>query len=222
MKPRMHGRGLAQLLPGAIFGTLFAILLLLAPAVSAQEREAGVVTRVVDGDTIELTGVGRVRLHGIDAPELAQPYGTEAKQYLQERIEGRRVELVPTDRDRYGRLVAWVYLPEGGSTQVALLEAGLAWWYEEYAPEAARLAAAETRAREAGRGLWAEGDPLPPWEWRRRRRSTGLPPGVRDRDCSDFATQREAQRFFEAAGGPEVDPHRLDGDGNGLACESLP
>lgn len=43
-----------------------------------------------------------------------------------------------------------------------------------------------------------------------------------DRDCSDFDTQPEAQAFFIAEGGPEEDPHGLDGDGNGIACESLP
>lgn len=43
-----------------------------------------------------------------------------------------------------------------------------------------------------------------------------------DKNCSDFETQAEAQTFFEAAGGPEQDPHRLDGDGDGVACESLP
>ena len=44
----------------------------------------------------------------------------------------------------------------------------------------------------------------------------------RDYDCSDFATQREAQRFFEQEGGPHEDPHGLDGDGDGIACEDLP
>ena len=43
-----------------------------------------------------------------------------------------------------------------------------------------------------------------------------------DRNCGDFATQQQAQAFYEAAGGPESDPHRLDGDKNGVACESLP
>jgi hypothetical protein len=44
----------------------------------------------------------------------------------------------------------------------------------------------------------------------------------RDYDCADFATQRDAQRFFEQEGGPRDDPHGLDGDGDGVACESLP
>ena len=47
-------------------------------------------------------------------------------------------------------------------------------------------------------------------------------PKFEDRNCSDFDTWKEAQKFFEAAGGPDEDPHRLDRDGNGIVCESLP
>ena len=52
----------------------------------------------------------------------------------------------------------------------------------------------------------------------------GLPydPMGRDRNCSAFATHAQAQNFFIAAGGPEYDRHRLDGDNDGIACESLP
>ena len=42
-----------------------------------------------------------------------------------------------------------------------------------------------------------------------------------DRDCSDFSTQKEAQAFFEANGGPARDPHKLDRDHDGVACENL-
>jgi len=42
-----------------------------------------------------------------------------------------------------------------------------------------------------------------------------------DRDCSDFSTQEEAQKFFEDEGGPDSDYHNLDRDGDGVACESL-
>lgn len=45
---------------------------------------------------------------------------------------------------------------------------------------------------------------------------------IGDRNCDDFATQREAQRFFERGGGPQRDPHGLDSDGDGVACEELP
>jgi len=44
----------------------------------------------------------------------------------------------------------------------------------------------------------------------------------RDRDCSDFRTQRQAQRFFKKQGGPREDPHNLDSDNDGKACEHLP
>lgn len=44
----------------------------------------------------------------------------------------------------------------------------------------------------------------------------------RDRDCSDFSTQKQAQKFFKKAGGPKKDPHRLDADHDGIACEALP
>ncbi len=47
-------------------------------------------------------------------------------------------------------------------------------------------------------------------------------PNGPDRDCADFKTQAEAQAFYLAAGGPARDPHRLDGDHDGIACESLP
>jgi len=45
---------------------------------------------------------------------------------------------------------------------------------------------------------------------------------TKDRDCSDFSTQKEAQAFFELSGGPARDPHKLDQDKDGVACEALP
>lgn len=44
----------------------------------------------------------------------------------------------------------------------------------------------------------------------------------KDYDCSDFSTQKEAQAFFESKGGPSSDPHKLDRDKDGIACETLP
>ena len=52
--------------------------------------------------------------------------------------------------------------------------------------------------------------------------SGGYDPFGEDRNCGDFDNQRDAQEFYEAAGGPETDRHRLDGDRDGVACESLP
>ena len=137
----------------------------------------------------------------------------------------------------YGRAVA--RLKAGGSDLGAMLiRRGHGWHYDRYAPGAAEYARLERQARNANRGLWSRSGPIPPWDWRdgvrtRKRReatrreapsASGLPydPDGPDRDCGDFSTHEVAQRFFEAAGGPSQDPHRLDGDGNGVACESLP
>lgn len=47
------------------------------------------------------------------------------------------------------------------------------------------------------------------------------PAAARDYDCSDFSTWKQAQRFYRNHGGPRRDPHRLDADHDGIACESL-
>lgn len=206
----------------AVVALVLFILPLLSPMLHGQDLFTDRLGRVIDGDTVDLEEAGRVRLHGVDAPERGQPFGPEATRFLEEKLRGRELSILVTDRDRYGRLVGWIYLPDGESAQLLLVANGYAWWYRRYAPEARALEEAERQARAKAAGLWAQPSPTPPWEWRRRRRSATLPPGVEEMDCSDFATQAAAQRFYEAAGGPAVDPHRLDGDGDGEACESLP
>ncbi|MEW5722286.1 MAG: thermonuclease family protein [Thermodesulfobacteriota bacterium] len=131
------------------------------------------VVLVHDGDTLEVETGGRrerVRLFGIDCPEKEQPFSREAREYARGRVEGRVVTLRIEDVDAYGRVVAWVVLPDGGTLNHELVGAGLAWHYTRYShdPELARL---EDEARRAGRGLWANPEAVPPWEfkhgWRR-------------------------------------------------------
>ena len=57
---------------------------------------------------------------------------------------------------------------DGRSINLELVEAGLAWWYEKYAPDDTPLAEAEAKARAEKRGLWADPDAVPPWKWRKR------------------------------------------------------
>lgn len=194
----------------------------------------GLVEKVRDGNTMTVSHDGQtstVRLDGLYAPELGQPYGKEAAAYLRDEVEGREVLVRVRDRDRFGRLVARV-LRDGREVNEQLLRAGLAWyywWYEEYTPDAAQDQALEFQAQQAGRGLWAQTTPIPPWEWRdeghavsvRESGPTGLryDPEGRPRACEDFETQQQAQRFLEAAL-PRV-AHRLDQDENGIACEQL-
>ncbi len=72
--------------------------------------------------------------------------------------------------DRYGRTIGEVSLPDGRVLNRELVKAGFAWWYRRYAPEDVRLEQLENEAREAGRGLWADAEPVPPWEWRVMRK----------------------------------------------------
>lgn len=67
-----------------------------------------------------------------------------------------------------------------------------------------------------------EAPSMAPREPRRRGYQGRYDPNGPDRDCGDFRTHSAAQAFFEAAGGPARDPHRLDGDNDGVACEGLP
>ena len=201
---------------------LFALPIAGSPALAQEPGSSftGEVVAVKDGDTIDVLRSGRVvtvRLHGIDAPEMGQPFGQNAKQAASEYVFGKAVRVEVTDVDRYGRAVGRVTVA-GGSLNQMLVRDGLAWWYRRYAPNDTELQRLQRQARNANRRLWSRPNPVPPWDWRDRGRSGGQQ--VADKDCSDFSTQAEAQRFFEQAG--PGDPHRLDGDGDGVACESLP
>ncbi len=219
----------------------FLVLLVSATPAIAQAPDAGDtlrgrVIKVTDGDTLDVQGadvIVTVRLHGVDAPESNQPYGDEAEEVVRRLAHDKTVEVEVVDVDRYGRAVGRVILPDGGELNRILVYNGYAWWYEQYARGDRDLERLQNRARAENRGLWQQDDPVPPWDWRRGVRSDGTgrsgggdrgPDGdsdsFRDRDCSDFETQAEAQRFFEEAG--PGDPHRLDADGDGEACESLP
>jgi len=145
-----------------------------APAFQAR------VVRVTDGDTLEvLRGRERirVRLEGIDCPELRppQPFGRKAKDFTSERAFGKTVRVRVVTTDRYGRQVCRVAVG-GRDLGADLLRAGLAWHYKHFNQEA-HLAQLEAQARAQRRGLWADPKPMPPWEWRRSSRQTGLAPG---------------------------------------------
>ena len=175
MTPRPASRFTASLLLAALF---FAL-----PALGHQLT--GRVVAVADGDTITVLDSGqhpfKVRLSGIDAPEKKQPYGTRAKQHLAGLVFGKVVDVDWQKHDRYGRIIGRVIAPEEHCAAtacaktvdagLALLTAGLAWHYKQYAreqprAERERYAAAEQEAHIKQLGLWADPQPVPPWDWR--------------------------------------------------------
>ena len=133
------------------------------PASAVEHR----VQRIVDGDTVYLKDGTKVRLHGIDTPERDQPYGKQATRAL-DRLIGRTVYVVEKDTDRYGRLVGVLYTPEGVNVNEAMVCGGHAWWYSKYARFDSDLRDCQASAQEEGLGLWADDDPMAPWDWRRR------------------------------------------------------
>lgn len=152
-------------------------LFLLASPAPAQPLPAPFqarVTSIADGDTLTVlhgrTQV-RIRLYGIDCPEPGQPSHSRATQRTAALAHGRTVAVKAESYDRYGRLVAWIILPDGRSLNELLVAEGLAWHFRRYAPRNRRLAQLEQSARDARRGLWQFDGPIPPWEWRRHSRS---------------------------------------------------
>ena len=130
---------------------------------------SGQVVGVIDGDTIDVLHNGqaeRIRLNGIDCPERGQAYGKKAKQFTSGLVFGKQVRVNALKKDRHGRTVADVLLLDGTSVSHELVKAGLAWWYKQYAKHDETLAQLEGEAREQKRGLWADPNPVPPWEAR--------------------------------------------------------
>jgi endonuclease YncB( thermonuclease family) len=134
------------------------------------------VIRVADGDTLTLFSrerdIEKIRLYGVDAPESGQPWGPEAGIFVSDLAMLQEVEIEALERDRYGRLVAVLRLPDGRSLNEELLRNGHAWVYRDYCRDLRCLAwlALEGEARLQRRGLWADENPVAPWVWRARRK----------------------------------------------------
>jgi endonuclease YncB( thermonuclease family) len=131
------------------------------------------VMRVVDGDTLQVKTVDStltVRVWGVDAPELSQPFGNSAAAFARVMLDGQIVTVKVKAKDRYGRVVGEVVMKDGRIFGNELLRAGLAWWYKEYAPRDVGKRKLEQEAMDERRGLWSGGVQVAPWEWRKRVR----------------------------------------------------
>lgn len=124
-----------------------------------------------DGDTLTVRD-GNVktvlRLAEVDAPERTQPYSQISRRNLVALCkEARSIEFQPVSVDRYGRTVAMVTC-DGVVVVVnwRQVEAGLAWCFHKYLTQPAVCLPLEREAQDAGRGLWREESPMPPWEFR--------------------------------------------------------
>lgn len=197
-------------------------------AVLVASASAERVVRVTDGDSIVVDSGGNeveVRIADIDAPELRQPYGKEAKAALTALVGAREVDLELVGGDAYRRIVAHVFVA-GHDVGAELVARGLAWVRRAYAPDAALVGLAEA-ARAERRGLWADPAPVPPWIWRKTGR--GPPAGASEpaphrtvvdcaeqKRCDELDSCEEAIAFLHRCARKS-----LDADGDGIPCEAL-
>lgn len=147
----------------------FAVALLPATLCAAQIQ--GKVIRVLDGDTIEVLQEQqpvRVRLLNIDAPEKKQPFGRWSTNQLKAILAGQSVTVSYTQTDRYGRILGRVITANGTEANRQQVLKGAAWVYERYNTDNS-LPALQREAQTQKRGLWADNQPVPPWEWRHKK-----------------------------------------------------
>ena len=225
--------------PGSAFasGVIFSLSLVISP-VFAGDRPT--VSSIGDGDTLRVMDGGHkvtIRLACIDAPETAQvPFGMASRQHLQALAPiGAEVQLLIQTTDRYGRTVAEI-LRNGQNLNLSMVRSGQAFAYRQYLRKCDTTAylGAERAAETDRLGVWAvPGGITRPWDWRHSRRSgspstsraagplpvgalqpIAAPAGGRYR-CKEIGSFARAQELLRQG-------HTyLDGDGDGVACESL-
>jgi micrococcal nuclease len=145
-----------------------ALSLVLACSCSSAAEEVGAVVKVVDGDSLEVelgSGMEKVRLIGVDTPEMGRKnqvvefFAVEAAAFTRELAQGKRVRLEKdpegNTRDRYGRALRYVYLPDGRMLNAVIVSEGYGHAYTRYPfSRLEEFRKLEREARDAGRGLW--------------------------------------------------------------------
>jgi micrococcal nuclease len=220
---------------------LLTTLIFSSPAVA--NPVTALVVGVTDGDTLTINAQNqniKVRLACVDAPETQQPGGRDAAAFLSQLAPvGSSVTVVPVARDQYGRVVGVVFGKDnrGGNVNVnvKLVENGHAVVYQQYlinCPSSRQdLVRAEASAKQRRQNFWNQTNPCMPWDFRQGNCSTAaapqpqqqgrcdpsypdvcIPPAPPDLDCGEITHRR-----FRVTGN---DPHRFDGDKDGIGCES--
>jgi len=151
---------------------VLALVSFLILSISVAVADVTGKSRVIDGDTIWI-GDTKIRLHGIDAPEMKQICRTSkgkeqlcgrlAKQALEKLVRGQDVTCKGDKRDRYKRLIAVCYVGPFNINE-QLVTNGWALAYRKYSKDYVR---AEALAKSRREGMW-RGEFVPPWEWRRK------------------------------------------------------
>lgn len=187
------------------------------------------VMEVIDGDTIVVDYDGfetTVRYIGVDTPERNEPYYQEATDFNRSLVGRQTIYLVKdvSEVDQYGRLLRYIYLPDGTFVNGELIANGYA-RLVTFPPDVAQtdyLADLQREARNGNLGLWGIGSHAEEADLLRNAPAGCETCSRNAYNCRDFNSQSEAQACYgfclDAVG---EDIHRLDGGGDGLVCESL-
>lgn len=135
------------------------------------------VTKVTDGDTYKAKlPSGKkitVRMEGIDAPEKKQKYGKESTEVLKQLIEGKYINLKVTGIDQYKRILAYTFLTLYQEASFEMVLSGYAWHFEKYNKNE-NLKKAQMMAKVKKIGLWADPNPVPPWDFRKLKKQNPI------------------------------------------------
>ncbi len=215
---------------------LIALLCSIALSVQAETFSAKVIM-VMDGDTVMVLRGNqkiKVRMANIDAPEKDQTFGKQARDSLQELVGKKTVQIDSQAIDQYGRMVGLISV-DGRNVNQEQLKRGMAWEYSHYHSDKTYIGL-QNDAQLSQRGLWAQGTPQAPWEWRKLHPSMKLPPlparhsaatntapkAAHDagcdkkRLCSQMSSCDEAKFYLAHCG-----VRTLDRNKDGVPCESL-
>jgi endonuclease YncB( thermonuclease family) len=160
---------------------IFLLLILhslVIPISAASQNKTGLasfngkVIKIVDGDTYDVLTSDyktiRIRMNGIDAPEKKQPFGQKSKDHLAGLCFGKTVLVKPHSYDRNKRLIADTYTTDNKDLSREMVRSGFAWHFKKYSKDK-KLADDENHARSTRSGLWADNEPVAPWEFRSKR-----------------------------------------------------
>jgi len=145
---------------------LFLFIFFIYEFTKNEYFEAEVIS-IIDGDTIEIkhnTEFSKLRIFGIDAPELDQEFGQESRTFLKGLLQGKKVKVFYKDKDKYGRILALIRY-ENNDIGKMMVEKGYAWAYVYYSEIYVKE---QIKAKEQDLGLWANQNAIEPYKWRKK------------------------------------------------------
>ena len=210
---------------------LIWLLILLAPLPAMAVEWTGTVVGISDGDTLTVLNAEKhpikIRLTEIDAPESKQAFGAQSKQSLSELCFNKAVVVDDKGTDKYKRTLGRLKC-DGVDANAEQVKRGLAWAYRQYLTDQS-IADLEETAKSESAGLWADENPIPPWEFRHGGKATKAAKKSGENtasnsafECGEKSTCKEMRTCAEAKFYlTKCDMDNLDRDHDGIPCESI-